>query len=382
MKTQVINPIMSLFQFLNLQNQSNWLLSLILWMLVIVPAQAVELRVAIEKNVSNLKVGSSTAAIIKDSAGNEIGKLSPMSSLSAIVDGTGIAVDRLNSGEMTIEPTANGYVWIGDRWYRGKTRLIRQGEGLMAINHVNLEDYLYSVVGAEAIATWPLEALKAQAVAARSYALYKRDRESNGLYDVDTTVGTQVYKGLNSEYTTTHQAVNSTLGQIMTYQDRVILAAFHSSSGGHTENVEDIWTSPLPYLRGVVDYDQQSPVFEWNQVFPVSQIGSLIAGVGRIKTMQPEQMTPYGRVVTLKAIGDRGTTTLEGKTLRKALNLRSTLFRISTDGNNLYIRGRGFGHGLGLSQWGAYYLAKQGINYHQILTHYYQNTQLTQINTQ
>ncbi|MGF1540364.1 MAG: SpoIID/LytB domain-containing protein [Pleurocapsa sp.] len=373
---------MSLFQFLNLQNQSNWLLSLILWMLVIVPAQAVELRVAIEKNVSNLKVGSSTAAIIKDSAGNEIGKLSPMSSLSAIVDGTGIAVDRLNSGEMTIEPTANGYVWIGDRWYRGKTRLIRQGEGLMAINHVNLEDYLYSVVGAEAIATWPLEALKAQAVAARSYALYKRDRESNGLYDVDTTVGTQVYKGLNSEYTTTHQAVNSTLGQIMTYQDRVILAAFHSSSGGHTENVEDIWTSPLPYLRGVVDYDQQSPVFEWNQVFPVSQIGSLIAGVGRIKTMQPEQMTPYGRVVTLKAIGDRGTTTLEGKTLRKALNLRSTLFRISTDGNNLYIRGRGFGHGLGLSQWGAYYLAKQGINYHQILTHYYQNTQLTQINTQ
>jgi stage II sporulation protein D len=382
MKTYFFNPIMSVFQLLNLQNNRNWLLSVILWMAVILPAQAVELKVAIQKNVSSLKVGSSTQGIVRDGAGKEIGKLKPMSSLSAKTNGAGIAIDNLNAGEITIEPTANGYVWIGDRWYRGQTRLVRQGESLTAINHVNLEDYLYSVVGAEAIATWPIEALKAQAVAARSYALYKRDRESNQLYDVDTTVGTQVYKGLDSEYTTTHQAVDSTLGQIVTYQNRVILAAFHSSSGGHTENVEDIWTSPLPYLRAVVDYDRQSPVFEWNRVFPVSKISSLIPGVGTIKTMQPQEMTPYGRVVTMKAIGDRGTTTVEGQTLRQALDLRSTLFRISTDGNNLYVRGRGFGHGLGLSQWGAYYLAEQGINYHQILTHYYQNTKLTRINTQ
>jgi stage II sporulation protein D len=382
MKTHFLHPIMFLFQLLNLQNQRNWLLSIILSMTVILPAQAVELKVAIQKNVSSLKVGSSTQAIVRDGAGKEIGRLNPMSSLSAKTNGTGIGINSLNAGEITIEPTANGYVWIGDRWYRGQTRLVRQGESLTAINHVNLEDYLYSVVGAEAIATWPIEALKAQAVAARSYALYKRDSSSTQLYDVDTTVGTQVYKGLDSEYTTTHQAVDSTLGQIVTYQNRVILAAFHSSSGGHTENVEDIWTSPLPYLRAVVDYDQQAPVFEWNRVFPVSKISSLIGGVGTIKTIQPQEMTPYGRVVTMKAIGDRGTTTVEGQTLRQALDLRSTLFRISTDGNNLYVRGRGFGHGLGLSQWGAYYLAKQGINYHQILTHYYQNTKLTRINTQ
>jgi stage II sporulation protein D len=382
MKTHLFKLIMSVFQLLNLQNKRNWLLSVIFWMAVILPAQAVELKVAIQKNVSSLKVGSSTQAIVRDGAGKEIGKLNSMSSLLAKTNGAGIALENLNAGEITIEPTANGYVWIGDRWYRGQTRLVRQGESLTAINHVNLEDYLYSVVGAEAIATWPIEALKAQAVAARSYALYKRDSSSTPLYDVDTTVGTQVYKGLDSEYTTTHQAVDSTLGQIVTYQNRVILAAFHSSSGGHTENVEDIWTSPLPYLRAVVDYDRQSPVFEWNRVFPVSKISSLIPGVGTIKTMQPQEMTPYGRVVTMKAVGDRGTTTIEGQTLRQALDLRSTLFRISTDGNNLYVRGRGFGHGLGLSQWGAYYLAKQGINYHQILTHYYQNTKLTRINTQ
>jgi stage II sporulation protein D len=160
----------------------------------------------------------------------------------------------------------------------------------------------------------------------------------------------------------------------------VILAAFHSSSGGHTENVEDVWTSPLPYLRAVVDYDQQSPVFEWNKVFPVSKIQTLVSGVGRINNIVPEQVTPYGRVVSMKFVGDRGAATVSGTDLRKTLDLRSTLFRMSTDGNNLQVRGRGFGHGLGLSQWGAYYLAKQGINYHQILTHYYQNAKLTVLN--
>ena len=369
-KCQNSNFINSLFKHLFFSAQRHWLLSLILWLVIVLPAQAVELRVAIQKNVNRLKVGSSTAALVKDGAGNQIGKLNPMSSLAAQPRGAGIGIDRLDASEIIIEPQDNGYVWIGDRWYRGKTRLIRQGNNLTAINHVDLEHYLYSVVGAEAISTWPIEALKAQAVAARSYALYKRNTQANNIYDLDTTISTQVYKGLNSEYTTTHAAVNSTLGQIMTYEDRVILAAFHSSSGGHTENVEDIWTSPLPYLRAVVDYDHQAPVFEWNHVFPVSKIKTLVAGVGNIQAIVPEQMTPRGRVVTMRVTGDRGTAMVSGKQLRKTLDLRSTLFRVHTDGNNLQIRGRGFGHGLGLSQWGAYYLAKQGVNYHQILAHY------------
>ncbi len=347
---------------------------------MILPSQAVELKVAIEKEVNSIKIGSSTNAIVKDGAGKQLGQLNPMSALAAQLNGNNISIsDRVGAAELIIEPQGNGYVWIGDRWYRGKTRLIRQNDGITAINNVDLEQYLYSVVGAEAVSSWPMEALKAQAVAARSYALYKRNTESNGIYDVDTTIGTQVYKGLDSEYTTTHQAVDSTLGQIMTYNNQVILAAFHSSSGGYTENVEDIWTSPLPYLRGVVDYDQQSPVFEWQQVIPVDKIRSLVAGVGKISGLQPEKMTPRGRVITMKVTGDRGTTTVSGQDLRNALDLRSTLFRVATDGDNLRIKGRGFGHGLGLSQWGAYYLAQQGVNYHQILAHYYQSANLIKL---
>ncbi|HEY9771047.1 MAG TPA: SpoIID/LytB domain-containing protein [Coleofasciculaceae cyanobacterium] len=365
-------------KFLNYK--SHWIFSLFIWLLFVFPAQAIELKVAIKKEVSSVKIGSSTTAIVRDGAGKQLGQLTPMSSLAAKLKGKTIAInDRVGAGELIIEPQNNGYVWIGDRWYRGKTRLIRQDNSITAINNVDLEQYLYSVVGAEAISTWPIEALKAQAVAARSYALYKHNT-SNGIYDVDTTIGTQVYHGLDSEYTTTHEAVDGTLGQIMTYNNEVILAAFHSSSGGYTENVEDVWTAPLPYLRSVVDYDQKSPVFEWQQVIPVSKIQSLVAGVGRISGLQPEKMTPHGRIITMKVTGDRGTTTVSGKNLRQALDLRSTLFRVSTDGNNLQIKGRGFGHGLGLSQWGAYFLAQQGVNYHQILAHYYQNANLTKLN--
>ena len=360
-------------------NKRHWL-SWLIWLVFILPAQAVELKVAIEKEVSQVKVGSSTTAIVKDSAGRELGKLSPMSSLSAKLQGTQIAIDNsVAAKELIIEPEDDGYVWIGDRWYRGRTQLIRQEDSITAVNQVDLEQYLYSVVGAEAVSTWPIEALKAQAVAARSYALYKRNTTPSSLFDLDTTVGTQVYKGLDSEYTTTHQAVDDTSGQIMTYQNNVILAAFHSSSGGYTENVEDVWTSPLPYLRAVVDYDQESPVFEWQQVIPVSKIQSLIAGVGNIRGLQPVQMTPRGRVITMQVTGDRGTTTISGTELRQALDLRSTLFRVSTDGSNLKVKGRGYGHGLGLSQWGAYYLAKKGVNYDRILAHYYQNASLSQL---
>jgi stage II sporulation protein D len=95
--------------------------------------------------------------------------------------------------------------------------------------------------------------------------------------------------------------------------------------------------------------------------------------------MIPQETTPFGRIVAMKVVGDRGTTTMSGTELRKVLDLRSTLFRVKAEGNNIQIVGRGFGHGLGLSQWGAYYLAKNGVNYQQILGHYYQNTSLTQL---
>jgi stage II sporulation protein D len=355
-------------------------LSLWVWIVLVAPAQAaVELRVAIKKNLDQIKVGSSTPAIVRDGAGRKLGEITALDAFLVRSSSRGVALGSWQGDRLSIEPTGDGLVWIGDGWYRGRTELVRQGQGVTAVNRVDLEAYLYSVVGGEAIPSWPQEALKAQAVAARTYALYQLSTSANRFYDVDTTTNTQVYKGLSSEYLSTHEAVDGTTGQIITYNGKAILAAFHSSSGGHTENVEDIWSSPLPYLRGVVDYDQTSPVFQWTKTFSSGELARRLGGVGNIRSLVPERTTPRGRIVTIKIVGDRGSKKLTGTQIRKALDLRSTLFTVSAENGIFQVLGRGYGHGIGLSQWGTYYLAEQGVNYQQILTHYYQNARLSQM---
>ncbi len=340
---------------------------------------ATELRIAIKKSVSEIQVGSSTPAVVKDAAGRTLGTVEQMQALAVLPSGNQVALGEWRASQLSLEPQADGFVWIGDRWYRGRVRLLSQGKGVTAVNQVGLEEYLYSVVGAEAIPSWPLEALKTQAVAARTFALYRASTSSNRLYDLDSTVRSQVYKGLESEYLSTQEAVRATDNEVMTYKGKVILAAFHSSSGGHTENVEDVWSSPLPYLRGVVDYDQTAPVFQWQERFTVNELSRRIGGIGQIRALTPERTTPTGRISTIRIVGDRGSKTLSGTKLREALDLRSSLFTVTANNGTFEINGRGYGHGIGLSQWGTYYLATQGVDYRQILSHYYQNARLSQL---
>lgn len=347
-------------------------------LIIIAPVEAaVKLRVAVVKNVQELAIGSSTKALVKDDSGRLVGQIQPMSNTLVSEKDDKIILQNVQASSLIVEPTGGGYIWIGDRWYRGQLRLLLQDKRILAVNYVDLEEYLYSVVGGEAVPSWPLQALKAQAVAARSYALYQRSKAQSLPYELDTTDATQVYKGLASEYNTTHEAVDGTKGQIMTYKGEVILAVFHSGSGGHTENVEDVWSSALPYLRGVVDYDFESPKYEWNESFSSNQLSDVLQEVGTVKEMIVEKTTPQGRVVSMKVVGTNSTRSFTGNLLRKLLNLPSTLFLVTTTPEGFLISGKGFGHGLGLSQWGAYYLAKQGYSYQQILTHYYPNAQLS-----
>jgi len=356
----------------------HWSLSCLFWIVLVAPAQALELRVMIKEGVTQVQVGSSTKAIVRDAAGQEVGELAAMNGYKAEDDGNSVALAQWRSHVLWIEPTGNGYVWIGKRWYRGRTQLVPTTKGLTAVNYVDLEQYLYSVLGAEMSADWPLEALKAQAVAARTYALYKRSTTANSVFDVGDTTTWQVYKGLESEASSTQEAVQATAGQVMTYDGKVILAVFHAASGGHTENVEDIWTDNAPYLRGVVDYDMGSPGYEWTKHFSRSQLSKRISGVGNVISMTPERTTPQGRVITMMVKGDRTTRRVSGPDLRSALGLKSTLFVVNPTGDGFEIHGRGYGHGLGLSQWGARNLAAQGVNYQQILSHYYSHATLSQ----
>ena len=177
-------------------------------------------------------------------------------------------------------------------------------------------------------ASWPLESLKAQAVAARSYALYHRQHGRNLYYDVGSTTASQVYDGVEDEAQTTQLAVESTRDQVLTYDGQIIEAVFHSSSGGHTENVEDVWSKPIPYLRGVQDFDVGAPVYQWTEAISLEEFNSQISGVGLLHSAIPQQTSPLGRVQEILLEGDRGSRVLTGNDLRQALNLRSTLFSI------------------------------------------------------
>jgi stage II sporulation protein D len=368
------------FTWPKLRIKAYWWVTLLLWLITVTPAQAsLLLRIAIEKNVSQVKVGSSTQAIVRDSSGRTLGEISGMAATQAKTCGSSVCLQNWQGNQLYIQPTGNGYVFIGDRWYRGGITLVRSDRGLTAVNNVDLEHYLYSVLGAEMSPNWPIEALKAQAVAARSYALYQRDKRGTRTYDLGDTQAWQVYKGVETEGSGTYAAVNATAGQVMVYNGKIIEAFFHSSSGGHTENVEDVWTEARAYLRGVPDYDRGAPVYEWSTSVTVPQISNLISGVGNVVGMQPERTTQTGRVITMKVIGDSGQKVVDGEDIQHLLGLKSTRFSIQKANGKFQVYGRGFGHGVGLSQWGAHNLALSGANYQQMLYHYYQNASLAQL---
>lgn len=361
----------------------HWWIGILFWMALVAPAQAsVILRVAIERGVNQVKIGASTTAMVKDSAGRTLGQLPAMSAFSAQAIPGGVALDRWQSGLFWIEPTGKGFVYIGDRWYRGRTLVVPTEKGLTAVNWVDLEEYLYSVIGGEMDTSWPQEALKAQAIAARTYALYEREKQRNNpVYDLgDSPDRWQIYKGVISESPNTYNPVDATAGKVLTYNNKIILSVFHACSGGHTENVEDVWTSKEPYLRAVEDYDQNISECNWVKTFTPGEISARISGVGNVKSMTPESFSPFRSVKVLKIIGDKGTKVLQGEEVRTALRLKSTRFSVSKGANGSFVlQGLGYGHAVGMSQWGAYSLAKRGASYLQILGHYYQGVALTPI---
>lgn len=371
---------------------------LLFWLALVwqLPTLAVELRVAIVEAAQQVRVGSSTSARLRDHSGQVVSNVAPRQGLTATLSGGQIQVGGVRSSRVWLQPDDGGYVQIGDRWYRGRVQLVSTSRGVTAINYVHLEDYLPSVVGKEMYVSWPQEALKAQAVASRSFVLFRRDRElrrGNTLYDVGATVTHQVYPGVSSEAPSTLAAVAATRGQVLTHNGQIIESVFHASAGGHTENSEHVWSGAVPYLRAVPDFDQAAPNYQWTVRFTAAQMRQRIPGIGNILALRPAQTTPNGRIIAMQVIGDAGSRTITGAELRRVLGLRSTLLTVNPELGLVadtqqqrspipvafQITGRGHGHGLGMSQWGALALANQGYSYDQILRHYYQGIQLSSL---
>jgi len=324
--------------------------------------------------------------------------------------GQTISLEPLASGLALGNSKPAGDFQLKQRSYRGRLQVAVKGSVLQAINTVDLESYLPSVVGSEMPASWPQAALRAQAVAARTYAL--RQRSASQPFDVSATVASQVYKGVEAETPSTREAVASTRGEVLMYAGNLVNAVFHSSSGGSTENSGDLWTQQLPYLVSVPDVDQASPVSRWQQRLEPLTLTKAFGEIGGANRIEILSTTSSGRVRQARVIGPSGTLVLTGAELRSRLGLRSTMVRFELVGPDvassqvpssgppilpplsgspaqvpievptatLLAVGRGFGHGVGMSQWGAYALAQRGEGYPEILRYYFRGTDLRPYN--
>lgn len=269
----------------------------------------------------------------------------------------------------------NGKLYRGAIWLKpGAQDAASDSSGITAINIVDLEDYLLSVLPSEMPASWPLEALKAQAVAARSYAIANIGKHSKDGYDLRATVDDQVYMGVASENPNSNRAVAETEGLILKHEGKPVSAFFHSTSGGSTEVAEFVWGRSVPYLRMVPDYDDLSPHFAWSRKVRVDEMAR-VAGpeIGQLTAFSITSRSPSNRVKETQAVGTAGAKILTGDALRKLFKLPSTNFNVVCKDNCFEFLGRGNGHGLGLSQWGARALAEHGYNAAQILTYYYKD---------
>jgi len=422
------------------------------------PAQAQALqstiKVGILSNQENVLISADTSfVILNGETGQWLTQLAAGEKATITRKGKTITINgKLVEAErfsiLTIQFNGEHYIEVNKKQYRdhidihptnGKT-------GLTIVNTLPIEHYLYGVIAKEMSPGWHIEALKAQAVAARTYALYNLNKHQGDDYDVCATTDCQVYGGRESEVPQVIKAVDDTAGQVIMAQDKVIPAYFHSSSGGYTENSENVWgTTYESYLRGVVDYDQNSPQYKWEKKLTANELKTAInkAGctIGTLKVIELAPLTKQpmstpergvsGRVKIIQLIGSTGSAQLTGEQLRGILGLKSTLFDIRVMGpakrvvesdinknigklktvksnvppireqgfitdktkihkmsgspdETIVISGFGFGHGLGLSQWGAKAMAEQGPQddptyFQEILKHYYQGATIKKV---
>ena len=273
-------------------------------------------------------------------------------------------------------------IWVGQKRFSGKLNLFVLDSEILVVNVLGIEKYLSSVVGSEMPTKWPMEALKAQAIASRTYALKQK---GNSLFDIDSTQRNQVYNGLESRTYKTIRAVKSTRSLVLTYKNKLINALFHSSSGGMTENSQDVWKNKYPYLSSVKDFDKKNPKFRWQKNFSNKELFNLFPKIGGLKNIEILNITDTGRVKNVKLYGAYGSDQISGVDLRKKLGLNSTFVRFKLIEEQskqfpiekgLVVFGQGSGHGVGMSQWGAKYMASKGQKAEKILKHFYRGVQI------
>jgi len=283
-------------------------------------------RVLLTTGATSLDIGSTADFKVRDASGVvhtvTAGTYTLKPALKLAVDGQ--ATPRALPGPLLFQPGAAA-LGLKHR-YRGSIQIDVTAGKLRAINMVGLEQYLYGVVPSEMPFDWLPEALKAQAVVARSYALATR---RTGAFDLYPDTRSQVYLGIEHEKPSTNAAVNATAGQVVLYEGEVAKTFFFSTSGGRTASAEDVWGEPVPYLISVADpYDSISPHHDWGPlVFTGTKLAKVLKMKGRVVDLQPE-LNSSGRIKVLNVVGTKSTLAVQGADLRRRLGLQSTWFSV------------------------------------------------------
>jgi stage II sporulation protein D len=295
-----------------------------------------------------------------------------------------------DQARIIIAPRRETSVSVNDGHFRGNIIVINTGgTGFVVVNSIELEQYIRGVLYHEISDKWPMEAVKAQAVATRTFALYAMEKFAARDYDVTNDIYSQVYGGKGAERFRTNVAVRRTHGEVLTYKGKIFPAFFHANSGGMTEDASELWDVDLPPLKGGVKstFSVNSPHYNWRRNFRLKDIQDSLNGrgykLGLIGDIKVIERNKSGRVRKLKlTMRDGKTEVIEGKLFRDAVGpnlLRSNMYDVEMKGWYVDFVGHGWGHGVGMCQWGAYNMAMLRNDYKQILQFYYPSSDLTRV---
>jgi len=346
-------------------------------------------RVSIVRDSRELTLAIHGAYRLRDMSNGHViarGLRLPESQVRLLDRGILIGLDIYPAKRLTIEPAKDASIIIDNRPFRGEVTIIRTPDNhITAVNSINVEDYIKGVLYHEVSNHWPMEALKAQAVAARTYALYSLNPAGKD-YDVTNDIYSQVYGGRDSERYRTDLAVDRTRGEILTYNNQIIPAYFHATCGGMTEDARELWNLPdWTPLRGVpCPFCKNSPHMNWTKNFRLKDIQDIINRhgykIGTIKNISIVNRDRSERIDHLKITCAQGPDLiLKGKDFRDMIGpnvLKSNNYDIVMRGYFVDLIGKGWGHGVGMCQWGALGMAQQQFTYEQILAYYYPSSVL------
>jgi stage II sporulation protein D len=329
------------------------------------------------------------------------------SGTSVTIEGDGILVSRENDtavalgtpvvirpGKDSITVDGVGYrrlifsapsaVFVNGKPYRGVIEVSPSERGLLVVNELLLEDYLVGLINCEISSAWPIEAVKAQAVIARTYALNRKEARKKAFYHLESSVIDQVYDGCLIEDSRARRAVSETSGEVLTYNGAIIQAFYHSNCGGKTEAAENVWGASLPYMKGVdCQYCLTSTSSAWEQKLALKDIEEKLKSAGfkvsGVSDIRGGARNERGRLRNVVVVSARGEVAVGGDQFRKAVGygvIKSTNFTVKCVNGEAIFSGLGNGHGVGLCQWGSKQRALDGFGYAEILSYYYPGTEL------